>query len=230
MIPIKDVNPSKRFPVVSVSIIAICSIIWLYEWSLMPKTPTPAFVPGFLNDFEIFIRKYGLVPSDILEKPYTLLTHMFLHGSWMHLIGNMWFLWIFADNVEDKLGRLKFLLFYLLCGLGAAGLQIIVSFLFGGSDVPMVGASGAISGVLGAYLRLFPHAKILALVPVFFLATFVEVPAIVFISLWFLIQIVNGIITLPFIGYGGVAWYAHIGGFLAGFFLINLMRRREYYI
>ncbi len=229
MIPIKDVNPSRTFPIVNVSIIAICTVIWLYEWSLMPKGPVPAFVPGYLNEFEAFIRKYGLVPSEVFEKPYSLFTHMFLHGSWMHLIGNMWFLWIFGDNVEDKLGRAKYIAFYVLCGLGAAGLQMLISGIFGGKEVPMVGASGAISGVLGAYMRLFPHARVLTLVPIFFFVTFAEIPAIIFISLWFLVQIVNGIITLPFIGYGGVAWYAHIGGFLAGFYLINIFRKKEYY-
>lgn len=229
MIPIRDINPSRSFPVVNVSLIVICSLIWIHEWRLTDRVILT--FEGPVSAFEVFIRKYGLVPVEILERPYTLFTHMFLHGGWFHIIGNMWFLWVFGDNVEDRLGRFRYLVFYLTCGLGAALAQTSVSLLFGGGNVPMVGASGAVSGVLGAYMRMFPHARVLALVPVFFFLTFVEIPALVFIGLWFLVQIVNGIISLPAVGLGGVAWYAHIGGFLVGYFLIGrfLEGRRYYY-
>ncbi len=229
MIPIRDINPSRSFPVVNVSIIVICSLVWLHEWRLSDKVLLT--FEGPVNAFEAFIRKYGLVPSEILERPYTLFTHMFLHGGWFHIIGNMWFLWVFGDNVEDRLGKLRYILFYISCGLGAALAQTAVSLAFGGGNVPMVGASGAVSGVLGAYMRMFPHARVLALVPVFFFLTFVEIPALVFIGLWFLIQLVNGIVSLPMVGLGGVAWYAHIGGFIVGYLLIGrfLPARRYYY-
>ncbi|MDQ7038664.1 MAG: rhomboid family intramembrane serine protease [Aquificota bacterium] len=229
MIPIRDINPSRNFPVVNVSLIVICSLIWLHEWRLTDRVILT--LEGPVSAFEVFIRRYGLIPVEILERPYTLFTHMFLHGGWFHIIGNMWFLWVFGDNVEDRLGRFRYLVFYLTCGLGAALAQTSVSLLFGGGTVPMVGASGAVSGVLGAYMRMFPHARVLALVPVFFFLTFVEIPALIFIGLWFLVQIVNGIVSLPAVGLGGVAWYAHIGGFLVGYFLIGrfLEGRRYYY-
>jgi len=190
MIPIKDINPSRSFPIVNLTIILICSALWLYEVSLEEY------------EFNHFIYNFGLVPVEVFSKPYQLFTHMFLHGSWLHIIGNMWFLWVFGDNVEDRLGKFKYILFYVLSGLGAAVIQSLVSFLTGAVHVPMVGASGAISGVLGAYLYLFPHARILALVPIFFFLTFMELPAVFFIGMWVFIQIINGLITLPFAGIG----------------------------
>jgi membrane associated rhomboid family serine protease len=217
MIPLKDINPSRSFPIVNLTIILICSVVWLYEVSLEEY------------DFNDFIYNFGLVLAEAFSKPYQLFTHMFLHGSWLHIIGNMWFLWVFGDNVEDRLGKFKYLLFYLLSGLGAAVIQSIVSFLTGAMHVPMVGASGAISGVLGAYLYLFPHARILALVPIFFFLTFMELPAVFFISMWVFIQIINGLITLPFAGMGGVAWFAHIGGFFVGYKLVRVFYRRMLY-
>jgi len=216
MIPIKDTNPRKSLPIVNLSIIAICSVLWLYEVSLDEES---------LN---AFIYSFGLVPSEVFSNPYQLLTHMFLHGSWLHIIGNMWFLWVFGDNVEDRLGKIRYAVFYILSGIGAALIQTLVSFLTGSMDIPMVGASGAISGVLGAYLYLFPHARILALVPFFFFLTLVEVPAVFFIGMWILIQILNGFLTLPFASMGGVAWFAHIGGFFVGYKLVRLFRRRYY--
>jgi membrane associated rhomboid family serine protease len=217
MIPLKDINPSRSFPIVNLAIILICSVVWLYEVSLEEY------------EFNHFIYNFGLVPVEVFSKPYQLFTHMFLHGSWLHIIGNMWFLWVFGDNVEDRLGKFKYLLFYVLSGLGAAVIQSLVSFLTGAVHVPMVGASGAISGVLGAYLYLFPHARILALVPVFFFMTFMELPAVFFIGMWVFIQIINGLITLPFAGMGGVAWFAHIGGFFVGYKLVRVFYRRRSY-
>ncbi len=217
MIPIRDLNPHRSLPVVNLSIILTCSLVWLYEVSLSDE------------GLNLFIYHYGLVPVNFLERPQTFLTHMFLHGSWLHIISNMWFLWVFGDNVEDRFGRFRYLVFYILSGLGAAIIQMLVSFLFGGADIPMVGASGAISGVLGAYLWMFPHARILALVPIFFFLTFMELPAVLFIGLWILIQVINGLITLPLSGVGGVAWFAHIGGFVVGYLLAKRLYRRRWY-
>ncbi len=217
MIPIRDVNPHNHFPVVNLGIILTCSLLWLYEVSLSDE------------DLHLFIYHYGLVPAYLFERPQTLLSHMFLHGSWLHVIGNMWFLWVFGDNVEDRMGKLRYFFFYILSGLGAAVIQMLVSLLFGGANIPMVGASGAISGVLGAYLWMFPHARILALVPMFFFLTFMELPAVFFIGMWIFIQVINGLITLPLAGVGGVAWFAHIGGFVVGYFLAKRLYRRRWY-
>ncbi|RMH80252.1 MAG: rhomboid family intramembrane serine protease [Acidobacteria bacterium] len=214
MIPIRDLNPHRSFPIVNLSIIVLCSAVWLYEASLSEY------------ELNLFVYDYGLVPSGVFERPISILSHMFLHGSWLHIIGNMWFLWVFGDNVEDRMGRLKYLLFYILSGFGAALLQMFVSFLFGGEDVPMVGASGAISGILGAYLYMFPHARILALVPVFFFLTFMELPALLFIGLWIIMQVINGLLTLPLAHMGGVAWFAHIGGFVVGYWLARFFYKR----
>jgi len=227
MIPIRDINPSRSFPLINVALIVISSLIWLYQWKLSGTSILT--IAGPISKFEIFIREFGLVPSEIPQRPYTLLTHMFLHGGWFHIIGNMWFLWVFGDNVEDRLGKFRYFIFYILTGLAAALTQTFISLLAGGGNVPMVGASGAVSGVLGAYLRLYPHARVLSLVPVFFFLTFVELPAIIFIGLWFLIQILNGILSLPVQGLGGVAWWAHIGGFVAGYLLIGKMVPKRYY-
>jgi membrane associated rhomboid family serine protease len=217
MIPLKDINPSRSFPIANLTIILICSMVWLYEASLGEY------------EFNDFVYSFGLVQVEVFSKPYQLFTHMFLHGSWLHIIGNMWFLWVFGDNVEDRLGKFKYFLFYVLSGFGAAVIQSLVSFLTGAVHVPMVGASGAISGVLGAYLYLFPHARILALVPVFFFLTFMELPAVFFIGMWVFIQVINGLITLPFAGMGGVAWFAHIGGFFVGYKLVRVFYRRRSY-
>ncbi|SHK23987.1 rhomboid family intramembrane serine protease [Thermocrinis minervae] len=217
MLPIKDLNPSRSFPLVNLTLIVVCSLVWLYEFSLDEV------------EFVKFIGEYGLTLSNLFERPYTIITHMFLHGGWLHIIGNMWFLYVFGDNVEDRLGKLRYLLLYLLSGLGAALLQILVSLLVGAEDVPMVGASGAISGVLGAYMWLFPHARVLALVPIFFFLTLVEIPAVYFIGFWILIQIVNGLVSLPFAGMGGVAWFAHIGGFFVGYHVVKRLKPRNIY-
>jgi membrane associated rhomboid family serine protease len=152
-----------------------------------------------------------------------LLTSMFLHGGWMHLIGNMWFLWIFGNNVEDSMGRLRFIAFYLLTGLAAALGQVIAS---PASIIPMVGASGAISGVMGAYLVLYPRVRVYALVPIFIFFTSIALPAWAMIGYWFIIQVVSGLFSVG--DMGGVAFWAHVGGFVAGVALIKLFARQEY--
>lgn len=181
-----------------------------------------------LNSWELnhFISRYGVVPDRF---QYTdLLTSMFLHGGWLHLIGNMWFLWIFGDNVEDILGHGKFVLFYLLCGIAAA---MVHALLNPNSTVPTVGASGAIAGVMGAYMVKFPHSRILTLVPIFIFITTMEIPALIMLLYWFAIQIFSGIGSVGYsqISRGGVAWFAHVGGFVAGILLVYLLRTRERY-
>lgn len=178
---------------------------------------------------------YGLVPAHVTlglrygeagvaETIAPFFTCMFLHGGWWHLIGNMWFLWIFGDNVEDTLGSVRFVLFYLLCGLAASTVQYLVQ---PASVLPTVGASGAIAGVLGAYALLFPGARVLTLVPIFFVLQVIEVPAVVMLGIWFLMQILNGSVATLGTAAGGVAWWAHIGGFLAGLGLVLALRPRR---
>jgi len=167
-----------------------------------------------------------LVPAHF---PFSaVLTSMFLHGGWLHIIGNMWFLWIFGDNVEDVLGHGKYLLFYLLCGFAAGLTQ---SFFNPGSRLPMVGASGAIAGVMGAYLVKFPHSRIVTFVLVFVFFTTVEVPAVLMLLYWFFIQLFSGLDTIGYshLSQGGTAWFAHVGGFLAGMLLVVTLGTREKY-
>jgi membrane associated rhomboid family serine protease len=186
------------------------------------------FYQVWLSEYELnhFISEYGFTPARL--EIADLFTAMFLHGGWMHLIGNMWFLWVFGDNIEDILGAPKYLVFYLLCGLAASGLQIV---LMPGSRIPNIGASGAISGVMGAYLVKFPHSKILTLIPflIFFTA---EIPALLVLGYWFVIQFFSGVGSVGHSGVsdtGGVAWWAHVGGFLAGMILIKLLQPKPVY-
>ena len=213
MIPLRDSQPSYSTPVVTLGLIAVNVFVFLYQVSLDPFS---------LNHF---IFSYGVVPEQL--NLATLVTSMFLHGGWLHLIGNMWFLWIYGDNVEDILGPAKYLLFYLLCGVLAALLHVVLNL---DSRIPTVGASGAIAGVMGAYLAKFPHARIVTLIFVFVFVTTIEVPAFLILIYWFAIQLFSGVGS---IGYsaasGGTAWFAHIGGFVAGLGLIFILGTRPRY-
>ena len=209
MIPIRDVIPSRTTPFVTISLIVLNVLVFLQ----MP--------PGDSAAFELFIRTWGVTPVDF--NLTAVLTAMFVHAGFGHLFSNMLFLWIFGDNVEDRLGHGRYLAFYLLCGLAAALLQ---GFFEAGSRIPMVGASGAIAGVLGAYLVMFPHSRVLTLVFV----AFVEVPAVLLLGLWFVTQLLSGLGTLAAVrpeDMGGVAFWAHAGGFAAGTALVFLFRRPE---
>jgi membrane associated rhomboid family serine protease len=183
---------------------------------------------------EPFLSKFGVVPRLVVESLYEphalvgvvlpLFTSMFLHGGWLHLGGNMLYLWVFGDNIEDKLGRARYLIFYILCGLAAAILHVVIDPM---SEVPTVGASGAISGVLGAYLLLFPKARIVTLIPIFVFLQVAELPALLVLGFWFVLQFFNGLVSLGYetAGMGGVAWWAHIGGFVAGMILVYPFRK-----
>jgi len=180
--------------------------------------------PSALNGF---ITNWGLVPARLWAEPQTawvtIFSAMFLHGGWFHILSNMWILFIFGDNVEDRMGAGRYLVFYLLSGIAAALLQ---AFLLPGSSVPMVGASGAIAGVLGAYMLLFPRARILGLVPILFIFTLMEIPAVVFLLFWFASQLFSGFLSLGGASGSGVAWWAHIGGFVFGLLSVFLFARR----
>jgi membrane associated rhomboid family serine protease len=214
MIPLRDSQPSYSKPVVTTLLIVVNVVVFLYELSLDPFSRNH------------FIAIYGVVPDR--WHAFSLLTSMFLHGGWLHVIGNMWFLWIFGDNVEDILGPWKYLAFYLLCGLAAGLAHLAVN---ADSRVPTIGASGAIAGVMGAYLIKFPHARVLTLVPVFVFLTTFELPAYYLLLYWLVIQFFSGFgsIAHSHLSEGGVAWFAHIGGFLAGMLLVNLLRPQPRY-
>jgi membrane associated rhomboid family serine protease len=212
MIPLRDVIPSRTTPYITVTIIVLNALAWLFELSLPHEV---------LSDF---LTVYGVVPADF--SPPTLITSMFLHGSWSHVIGNMWYLWIFGDNVEDRVGHGRFILFYLLCGIGAALGQIAVD---PQSQLPTIGASGAIAGVMGAYFVLYPHSRVLTLIPWIFLQI-VELPAITLLGFWFLMQLFSAgtiAMTSTSSGSGGVAFAAHVVGFVVGIGAVFVLRKRE---
>lgn len=214
MIPLRDSQPSRSTPIVTISIIVLNVLVFLYEVSLDRYS---------LNHL---IGTYGVIPArlQILD----LFTSMFLHGGWMHVIGNMWFLWIYGDNIEDILGRGQYILFYLACGVAAALLQVFIS---PDSRIPTIGASGAIAGVMGAYLAKFPHSRIVTLFPILFFWTTAEIPAVFILIYWFVIQLFSGTTSIAFAqsNQGGVAWFAHVGGFLTGILLIYLMKTNDPY-
>jgi membrane associated rhomboid family serine protease len=210
MIPFKDDNPTQRFPFVTIALIVMNALIFFIE-ILHPAGQ------------KYIVYTYGAIPSDMLSFKASAIpstfSSMFLHGGLFHIGGNMLYLWIFGNNIEDRLGHFKFILFYLLCGVVAAYSHAITA---PGSYIPMIGASGAVSGVLGAYLLLYPHAKVHTLIFFGFFVQVVRLPAIFVIGFWAVIQIINGIISKGLVNQGGVAWFAHIGGFLFGLLMIKL--------
>src|ERR1700693_3862900 len=212
MIPLRDVIPSRTTPYITVTIIILNTLAWLYELAL-PRDVLP-----------LFLQFYGVVPADFTVT--TLVSSMFLHGSWMHVIGNMWYLWIFGDNVEDRLGHGRFIVFYLLCGIVAAFGQILIDPT---STLPTIGASGAIAGVMGAYFVLYPPSRVLTLIPLIIFWEIVELPAIFLLGFWFLMQLFSAgaIAVTASTGGGGVAFAAHVAGFLCGVGGVFVFRKRE---
>ncbi len=230
MIPLRDDQPRFSTPYINYFLVALNTIVFLFELSVGAQSR------GALNGL---IYEFGIVPDHFtaaLTGPQhfqlagaflSILTSMFLHGSWLHIIGNMWVLWIFGDNIEDYLGHFSYLLFYLICGFTAAITHIAMN---PGSDVPTVGASGAIAGIMGGYFLLFPKARVLTLVPLIVFFTFWWLPAWIVLGYWFLLQFLSG--TATSIAYssssgGGVAFWAHVGGFVTGLILIKIMPRRS---
>ncbi len=211
MIPLRDVIPSRTTPYVTFAIIIVNALVFMLELSA--------------PDIQDFVFAYGLIPAEFSW--VTVLTSMFLHGGWLHIIGNMWFLWIFGDNVEDRMGHGRFVVFYLLCGVTAALAQTMMA---PNSEIPMVGASGAIAGVMGAYFVLYPRSRIVTLVPLFIFMQIMEVPAILFLGIWFLMQFISGVGTAATVGAreaGGVAFWAHVAGFVTGVAAVLVFRRPE---
>ena len=221
MIPLRDDNPTTLRPIVTVVLIAAASLVFLWQTTLSDKA------------IEAVVFAFGVTPATLIggaalppglqriPPALTVLTSMFLHGGWMHLIGNLLYLWIFGNNVEDSMGHARFVLFYILCGAAAALFQALPDT---GSTMPMIGASGAISGVLGAYLLLYPHARVLVLIPLGFYSRLIYLPAMFVLGFWFVLQLVSS--ALAPAGAGGVSFGAPIGGFLAGIALIPFFKRR----
>ena len=213
MIPLRDVIPSRTTPYITVTIILLNAVAWLFEISLQQ------------NDLNQFLYVYGVVPAQFTWP--TLITSMFLHGGWMHVIGNMWYLWIFGDNVEDRLGHAGYIIFYLLCGIVAAFGQIVIDPT---STLPTIGASGAIAGVMGAYFVLYPRSRVLTLVPLILWWEMFELPAIVLLGFWFLMQLFSAAgsiaVTAGTHGSGGVAFMAHVAGFVFGGVSMVVLRRQ----
>jgi len=225
MIPLRNRNPSETLPFVTIFLIITNISVFFYQLTLGEKLP-------------VFLIQYGLVPAklfyydripglDLKHVLFPFLTSMFFHGGWLHIIGNMWYLWIFGDNVEDRLGHGGFFLFYLICGIGAAFFHVLLN---PHSTVPCMGASGAIAGVLGAYLICFPFARVLTAVPILFFIELIEIPAVFLLFFWFALQFFNGTLSITATaqtGSGGVAWWAHVGGFICGMILIKVFPWRK---
>lgn len=219
MIPIRDTNPRRTFPYVNIVLIVVNIAVFLWEVSLGTRVNAAlasiAFIPARFWE-----------PGQLAPDTMSMFVSMFLHGGWLHLGGNMLYLWIFGDNVEDRLGHVKYLIFYFACGIAATFAH---AFMNPQSALPAVGASGAIAGVLGGYLVLFPHARVMTFIPIGFVVALRELPAILVLGLWFVLQIFTGAASLGARSLeeaGGVAYFAHIGGFIAGLILILLMAKR----
>jgi membrane associated rhomboid family serine protease len=210
MFPLYDTVRSRTFPLINVTLIVANILAFLYELQLDPAT------------LQEFIFTWGLIPARIINDLDTTWTtffsSMFLHGGWFHIINNMWVLFIFGDNVEARMGKIRYLVFYLLSGVAAGLLQ---SYILPSSTVPMIGASGAVAGVLGAYLILFPRSRIASLVPILFIFTIVEIPAMLFLIFWFVSQLYSGLGAIRGGGESGIAWWAHIGGFIFGAVMVS---------
>ena len=227
MFPLRDTERSSTFPVATLGLIAINTLIFIFQTTLGQAR------------FSTMLELYGLVPVRItLADPLsvvTLFSSMFLHGGWFHLISNMWTLFIFGDNVEDRMGSIRFIVFYLLAGIVSGLIYTLVTIATYGSlslqsRIPTVGASGAIAGVLGAYLILFPRARVITLIPVFIVPWSVEIPAFIYLGVWFFTQVSSGLLSLGAYGnFAGIAWWAHIGGFIVGMLTVRLFSRRARY-
>jgi membrane associated rhomboid family serine protease len=217
MFPLYDTARSHKFPLINILLIGLNGLAFFIE---LGKAP---------GELEAFIFANGLIPAQLMTNPsvewMTIFTSMFLHGGWFHILSNMWVLFIFGDNIEARMGGIRYLIFYLLSGVSAGLLQ---TYILSSSTVPMIGASGAVAGVLGAYLILYPHSRIASLVPIFFIFTLVELPAFVFLIFWFISQLYSGLFSLQGSA-GGIAWWAHIGGFVFGLFIALFFRRRTVY-
>ncbi|MHC4875199.1 MAG: rhomboid family intramembrane serine protease [Planctomycetota bacterium] len=246
MIPLRDNIPSRSTPIVNYALIVACSLVFLLQLSEAPDQPSlierygmvparvvepdqPLTVPRFEQvrtpfGWQVLKTEHPMAPAAV-PTWMTLLTCVFLHGGWMHFIGNMWVLWIFGDNVEDRYGHVGYLIFYLACGVAASAAHFLVD---RSSTVPTIGASGAIAGVMGAYFLMYRRARVLCIVPIFFFLQIIWLPAPIFLGVWFLVQFFQGTASITSMQSGGVAWWAHIGGFLAGLAVTLWLRNHQH--
>jgi len=223
MIPIKDENPSGTFPIVNIFLIITNVFLFIYlNYFMQGANRSIVFQLGFIP-YELS-HLVDIDPKNLVPAPLTIFTAMFIHGGWLHLLSNMLYLWIFGDNVEDVLGHFKYLFFYIMCGIVAT---LAHGFLNIDSRVPTLGASGVIAGVLGAYIFLFPKVRIKTILILFVFVKIVYIPAIIMLGYWILIQILSGLAEYDSKTGGGIAWFAHIGGFVAGLALIVMMKKRK---
>jgi len=224
VIPLRDNVPGVHKPVALYVIMALTALAFLYQLGLTPRDNFWLAVTYGVVPARYFVHPAGAWTGHVLTEILPFFTYMFLHGGWLHLLMNMWVLWIFGDNVEDVMGPGRFALFYVLCGLAALAAQMFFSRT---SMVPIIGASGAIAGVMGAYLLLYPHARVIVLIPIIFIPYFIELPAVFFLTLWFALQFVSGWLSTSAATEGGVAFFAHAGGFIAGLVLMPFLRRKD---
>ena len=217
MIPLKDDNPKSTFPFVTIFIITANILVYIYQLTLGTKTGESFILSAGAIPYEI-THFVDTAPVDLIRPPLTLFSAMFIHGGLLHVAGNMLYLWIFGDNIEDRLGHVRFAVFYVLTGLIASIAHVIT---VPDSTIPMIGASGAVAGILGAYFLLYPRAHVLTLIFFFFFVDIVRIPALIFLGLWFVFQILSSGAG------GGIAWYAHIGGFVGGVLLVKLFEKRR---
>ncbi|NOZ13016.1 MAG: rhomboid family intramembrane serine protease [Acidobacteria bacterium] len=221
--PYRDDNPAETVPYVTIGLIVLNTLIFIIMYA------------GGAGVYRFSVINYGLIPAELthfqnmypsvaIPPALSLITSLFIHGGFLHLAGNMWFLWIFGDNVEDRLGHFRYFIFYILAGIFASLLHVA---FFPDSVIPVIGASGAISGVLGAYAVFYPHARIRTFIFIFFFFTTIMVPAAVFIGIWIFFQAISGILSLGTAGGGGVAWFAHLGGFLFGIYALRFFTGKK---
>lgn len=245
MIPLRDNIPSTTTPFVNYAMIAICVVAFLLQlttqtegrdplverFGMIPHRVLHPEEPVRVQERVAYIDQFGRASRvedrtrEIAEPPFspwlTLLSCIFLHGGWMHMLGNVWFLYIFGDNVEDRMGHVPYLLFYLFCGVGASVAHLATN---ASSEIPTIGASGAIAGVMGAYFLLYPKARVLSVIPIFILIEIVVLPAPLFLGIWFALQFFQGTLAITSVQTGGVAWWAHIGGFVVGYLIAAVLR------
>ena len=238
MIPLRDNIPSRSFPFVNYALIAACTVVFVLQLmeerrdvSMIERygmIPARVMEPGKAIEIQTTsrtgVRQKHTLSESAVHPWFTIVTCIFLHGGWMHFLGNMWFLYIFGDNVEDRFGHILYLLFYVLAGVVASVTHLVADL---NSPIPTIGASGAIAGVMGAYLVFYPKAKVLTVLPVFFFIQMIVLPAFVYLGIWFVLQSFQGVMSIGATESTGVAWWAHVGGFVAGLGLAFLLRRHR---
>ena len=223
MIPLTDENPTDTIPIVNIFLIITNISVFIYQNYFVPGGAQPLFLQLGFIPYELS-HLVDINPKNLVPLPLTIFTAMFMHGGWLHLLSNMLYLWIFGDNIEDILGHVKYLIFYIVCGIAAT---LVHGFINIDSQIPTIGASGAIAGILGAYMLLYPRARIKTLLIIIFFVKIVYIPAIIILGFWILIQVISGFAEYGLRTGSGIAWFAHIGGFITGMTLIAIIKKRK---